>query len=85
MLNTSLRKPIRMQDFIQLCDSFWYNLINNSFSSLYFCAAIDPKKPVQMAYVPGHLYHMLFELLKVGPHYVVDFIKKHFKIHTESV
>jgi len=29
-----------------------------------------------MAYVPGHLYHMLFELLKVGPYYVVDFLKK---------
>ena len=23
-LNTSLRKPIRMQDFIQLCDSLYY-------------------------------------------------------------
>ena len=25
-LNTSLRKPIRMQDFIQLCDSMFYIL-----------------------------------------------------------
>ena len=29
------------------------------------CTAFDPKKPVQVAYVPGHLYHILFELLKV--------------------
>lgn len=46
---------------------FW-GIIN----CLYFCAAIDPKKPVQMAYVPGHLYHMLFELLKVRLYYVLD-------------
>ena len=32
MLNTSLRKPIRMQDFIQLCDSILY-------ISLYFTVA----------------------------------------------
>ncbi|XP_015759560.1 PREDICTED: pyruvate dehydrogenase (acetyl-transferring) kinase isozyme 2, mitochondrial-like [Acropora digitifera] len=27
--------------------------------------AHDSKKPVQVAYIPGHLYHMLFELMKV--------------------
>ena len=34
VLNTSLRKPIRMQDFIQLCDSIWnWEIFNNlSFS-----------------------------------------------------
>lgn len=37
---------------------------------MYICivclfAAHDSKKPVQVAYIPGHLYHMLFELMKV--------------------
>ena len=51
---------------------FLYPIINitklqcTNIIILYFlCAAYDPKKPVQVAYVPGHLYHMLFELLKV--------------------
>lgn len=48
----------------------------------YYCAApeveisefngVDLKKPIQMAYVPGHLYHMLFELLKNAMRAVVE-------------
>ncbi|PFX11955.1 [Pyruvate dehydrogenase (acetyl-transferring)] kinase isozyme 2, mitochondrial [Stylophora pistillata] len=48
----------------------------------YYCAApeveisefnaVDLKKPIQMAYVPEHLYHMLFELLKNAMRAVVE-------------
>lgn len=34
--------------------------------SFYFVAAKDPSKPVNIVYVPSHLYHMLFELFKVS-------------------
>lgn len=29
-------------------------------------SALDPKAPVTFPYLPAHLYHMLFELLKVN-------------------
>ncbi|XP_044179301.1 pyruvate dehydrogenase (acetyl-transferring) kinase isozyme 2, mitochondrial-like isoform X2 [Acropora millepora] len=34
--------------------------------------AHDSKKPVQVAYIPGHLYHMLFELMKNAMRAVVE-------------
>lgn len=44
------------------CNNFQVEEINQCF---FFHLGVDLKKPIQMAYVPGHLYHMLFELLKV--------------------
>ena len=33
---------------------------------LFLSKAIHQGAPVTFAYVPGHLYHMLFELMKVS-------------------
>ena len=50
------------------------NIFYTSHTCMYLCmyvcivclfAAHESKKPVQVAYIPGHLYHMLFELMKV--------------------
>lgn len=32
----------------------------------FFSLAKAPNKPIQVVYVPSHLFHMLFELFKVG-------------------
>lgn len=45
-----------------LQDSVWEK--NNLF--LFFVLAKAPNKPIQVVYVPSHLFHMLFELFKVG-------------------
>lgn len=33
---------------------------------LFFCCAGKMNLPISIVYVPSHLYHMLFELFKVG-------------------
>ena len=38
-----------------------------------FSAAVEPKTPIKFAYIPGHLYHMLFELFKVRNVYIPHF------------
>jgi hypothetical protein len=30
-----------------------------------FYLAINPNEPIEIAYVPSHLYHVMFELFKV--------------------
>ena len=45
------------------CNNFQVEEVNQG--CIFFHLGVDLKKPIQMAYVPGHLYHMLFELLKV--------------------
>ena len=45
-LNTSLRKPIRMQDFIQLCDSILY---------LIFITA-NPRQILELYFLQVYLY-----------------------------
>ena len=45
-LNTSLRKPIRMQDFIQLCDSTLYEV--GLFSISHFSANYLQRKLIKI-------------------------------------
>uniref|UniRef100_A0AAR2KGQ8 Protein-serine/threonine kinase n=1 Tax=Pygocentrus nattereri TaxID=42514 RepID=A0AAR2KGQ8_PYGNA len=36
-----------------------------SLSHVFYCvAAVEPNEPINIVYVPSHLYHMLFELFK---------------------
>lgn len=42
----------------------------------FFCSAVKtPKKPIQVVYVPSHLFHMLFELFKVSRAALLLFIQ----------
>ena len=40
--------------------SLSYNSLLRSFS------AVNPEEPIEIAYVPSHLYHVMFELFKVS-------------------
>ena len=51
-LNTSLRKPIRMQDFIQLCDSTVYLIMNPGRNFSVFKTALE----VLVLTFKGNLY-----------------------------
>lgn len=48
-----------------LQDSVWGKIIF-FFFFFFFVLAKAPNKPIQVVYVPSHLFHMLFELFKVG-------------------
>ncbi|XP_068715847.1 pyruvate dehydrogenase (acetyl-transferring) kinase isozyme 2, mitochondrial-like isoform X1 [Montipora capricornis] len=52
-----------------LCEQVYYTSPSVEVTEVNAC---DPKKPVQIAYIPGHLYHMLFELLKNAMRAVVE-------------
>lgn len=41
-------------------------LKKNDLTFFFFFLAKAPNKPIQVVYVPSHLFHMLFELFKVG-------------------
>lgn len=36
------------------------------FNLLFVMTVKEKEKPIMMVYVPSHLYHMVFELFKVG-------------------
>lgn len=38
----------------------------DGFESLFVATVEDKGKPITVVYVPSHLYHMVFELFKVG-------------------
>lgn len=38
----------------------------DGFESLFVATVEDQGKPITVVYVPSHLYHMVFELFKVG-------------------
>ncbi|XP_064643918.1 pyruvate dehydrogenase (acetyl-transferring) kinase, mitochondrial-like isoform X2 [Lineus longissimus] len=53
-----------------LCDQYY---LTSPKVDIQFHNALESKNPIQMVYVPSHLYHMLFELFKNAMRAVVEY------------